>query len=148
MNMLLLKKIEELTLYTLEQEEEIENLKLRIDNSVASEPMTNGQQLIAKQIEELTLYTISQESEIEQLKVDNEQLGLQLKANSQQLIAKQIEELTLHSIKQNKQISKQEQEIENLKLRIDNSVAPEPMASSQKLKALLVRIEKLEKKRK
>ena len=52
-------KIEELTLYTLEQEQEIENLKQRIDNSDAIQPMANSQQPIAKQIEELTLYMIA-----------------------------------------------------------------------------------------
>jgi len=43
MNMLLLKKIEELTLYTLQQEKEIENLKLRIKNSPSHKPMVSSQ---------------------------------------------------------------------------------------------------------
>ena len=87
MNMLLLKKVEELTLYTLEQENEIEKLK------EIKEPDVSGK------VEELTLYTLAQQKEIErlkgqneelsinneELKIDNEQLSQEQKANSEQL---------------------------------------------------------------
>jgi len=105
MDAMLLRKIEELTLYTIEQEKEIENLKLRIKNSPEHKPMANSpvlpigsQQLMAKQIEELTLYTIEQEKEIENLKLriknspEHKPMANSpvLSTGSQQLIAKQL----------------------------------------------------------
>ena len=53
MNMLLLKKIEELTLYTLEQEKEIEKLKLAIEHKGKSKEVIGNQQQMARTIEEL-----------------------------------------------------------------------------------------------
>lgn len=53
MNALLLKKIEELTLYTIEQEKEIENLRFRIEDSSSSKLTANSQELMAKQLNAL-----------------------------------------------------------------------------------------------
>ncbi len=62
----LLRKIEELTLYTIQQSKEIQNLK-----SENQELIANGQKQIAKQIEELTLYILEQNKRIKKLEQKN-----------------------------------------------------------------------------
>ncbi len=82
MNMLLLKKIEELTLHTIEHEKKLSSQAKKIDNLIQqlkanghSQKQSEAKQgELEKKIEELTLHTIEQQKLIEAQKSGNEKL--------------------------------------------------------------------------
>jgi len=120
MDAMLLRKIEELTLYTIQQEKEIENLKVRGDRN-SPRPSKTDTPLSSKRGEE----TEGLRGELEM----------------------KIEELTLHSLNQSNSIKNLQSS--NQQLRTDNEQLTDELAAyNSQLETLLSRIEKLETKSK
>jgi len=111
MDAMLLRKIEELTLYTLEQQHQIRQLAIESQQQNA-----NSQQ----SIKELTLYTLQQEKEIENLKLrienspSHKPMASSQLPTAEQLMAKQLQTLTLHVVAQQKQNAELKMRLEAL----------------------------------